>query len=83
MWPALRNRNKLRKILLLLWGQKGIKFHENVLPSCALEIGERIRYKIEMKNVNFYIEILNSWILFKPSYRPMDSYTHCLSKHFF
>ena len=43
-------------------GQKGIKFHENELLSCELELGGIIRYKIEMKNSIFTLksEILNS-----------------------
>ena len=49
-------------------GQMGIKFHEYVtkISRSALELSERIRYKIEMTNVHFYVEseILNS-ILFK------------------
>ena len=44
-------------ILLMLWGQKGIKFYENKLLSCSLELGGKIRYKIEIKNVHFYIRI--------------------------
>ena len=31
MYPVLQNKKKLREILLPLWGQKGIKFHETVL----------------------------------------------------
>ena len=57
MYPALQKRKSLREIFLPLWKQKKIKFYENVLVCFAFELGGRIRYKITMKNVHFYVEI--------------------------
>ena len=38
--------------------------HENLLLYCALDLSGKIRYEIAKKNVEFYVEILNSQFYF-------------------
>ena len=42
---------------VVVWKQKGIEFQKNLLFSYISKFGGRIRYKIEMKNIYFNVEI--------------------------
>ena len=50
------------KWLLLLWGQKIIKSQVNLVLAYALNLGVKVRYKIEKKNVHYNSE-LYGWLM--------------------